>query len=259
MRSLKFRIGGAAAVAFFATALTAADPTLTADLSSKAIEADLAHLTKIVDLAKTKKVGGRVKSASVLLALYAQDQLGGKDGAKMTALRDAALKIAGKAKTSTAVTKDQAGFAADVAALAKVSPAASAGKPIDPKKILEDTKLELHEVMDLFGSSVGGGMNLEKDIQALKKDGVKNAAAAELIGVRTALLADLTLWLPNEKAATGSAKKQWDDYSVDMKKYSLEIAIEAAKGDKADKAKIKTAAGKLDASCTNCHNKFRAD
>lgn len=259
MRSLKFRIGGAAAVALFATAITAADPTLSADLSGKTIEADLAHLTKLVDLAKTKKVGGRVKSASVLLALYAQDQLGGKDGAKMTALRDAALKIAGKAKTSTVVTKDQAAFASEIAALAKVAPASAVGKPIDPKKILEDTKLELHEVMDLFGSSVGGGMNLEKDIQNLKKEGVKSVAAAELVGARTAILADLTLWLPNEKAGSGASKKQWDDYSAEMKKFSLEIATEAAKGDKADKAKIKTAAGKLDASCTNCHNKFRAD
>ncbi len=258
MRSLKSRIVGAAAVAFFATALTAADPTLSADLSGKVIEADLAHLTKLVDLAKTKKVGGRVKSASVLLALYAQDQLGGKDAAKMTALRDAALKIAGKAKTSAAVTKDQAGFAADVAALAKVSGGA-AGKPIDPKKILEETKLELHEVMDLFGSAVGGGMNLEKDIQKIKKEGTTDMAAAQLIGARTALLADLTLWLPNEKAGSGAAKKQWDDYSAEMKKFSLDLAAEAAKGDKADKAKIKTAAGKLDASCTNCHNKFRAD
>ncbi len=258
MRSLKFRIVGAAAVALMATAVVAADPTLSADLSGKAVEADLAHLSKLVDLAKTKKVGGRVKSASVLLALYAQDQLGSKDGAKMTALRDAALKIAGKAKTSTAVTKDQAAFAADVAALAKVSGGA-AGKPIDPKKILEDTKLELHEVMDLFGSSAGGGMNLEKDIQTMKKEGVKSTAAAELVGARTALLADLTLWLPNEKAASGAAKKQWDDYSAEMKKFSLDLANEAAKGTKADLAKLKTAASKLDASCTNCHNKFRAD
>lgn len=258
MRSLKFRIGGAAAVAMLATAVVAADPTLSADLSGKVVEADLAHLGKLVDLAKTKKVGGRVKSASILLALYAQDQMAGKDGAKMAALRDAALKIAGKAKSSTAVTKDVENFKKDVEALAKASGGSADAKPVDIKKIIEDSKLELHEAMDLFGASAGGGMNLEKDIQAMKKDGVKSTAAAELIGARTALLADLTLHLPNEKAA-GAAKKQWDDYTKEMKKFSLEIATEAAKGAKANLAAIKTAAGKLDASCTNCHNKFRAD
>lgn len=259
MRSLKFRMGGAAAVALFATAVAIADSTLPAELSGKAIEADIAHLGKLVDLAKTKKVGGRVKAASVLLALYAQDQLSGKDGAKMTALRDAALKIAGKAKNSAAVTKDIAGFSSDVAALAKLSASASAGKPIELKKMIEETKLDLAEVMDLFSSSAGGGMNLEKDIQAIKKEGVKNVAAAELIGARTAFLAELTLHLPNEKAGSGANKKSWDDYSNEMKKHSLDLATEAAKGAKADLPKMKTSASKLDASCTNCHNKFRAD
>lgn len=257
MRSLKFRLGGAAAIALLATAVVAADPSLSADLSGKAIEADLAHLGKLVDLAKTKKVGGRVKAAAVLLALYSQDQMAGKDGAKMAGLRDAALKFAAKAKSSTVITKDAAGFATDAAALAKAAPAAGA-KAVDLPKIIEETKLELHEVMDLFGSSAGGGMNLEKDIQAIKKNGVTNVAAAELIGARTALLADLTLHMPNDKAG-GANKKAWEDYSKEMKKFSLDLAAEAAKGTKADLAKMKMAASKLDASCTNCHNKFRAD
>ena len=258
MRSLKFRIGGAAAVAMMAAAVVAADPTLSADLGGKAIEADLAHLGKLVDLAKTKKVGGRVKSAAVLLALYSQDQMAGKDGAKMAGLRDAALKFAVKAKSSAAITKDAAAFAADAAALATAAPAAGA-KPVEVKKIIEDSKLELHELMDLFSSAAGGGMNLEKDIQAIKKNGVKDVAAAELIGARTALIADLTLHLPNDKAAGAAGKKQWEDYSKEMKKFALDLAAEAGKGAKGDLAKMKTAAGKLDASCTNCHNKFRAD
>lgn len=252
MRSLKVRLFGAVAVAALAGFAVAAEPILSADLSGKVVEADAAHLNKLVELAKAKKkVGGKVKTTAVLLALYAEDSLGGKDGAKMTALRDEALKIAAKAKTVTEVEKEVAG-------LSKVAPAATVGKSMGIKKIIETTKLDLGEVMDVFGGATGGGMNLEKDIQEIKKTGVKNTAAVELIGARTALLADLTLELPNEKAS-GAMKKDWDNYSKDMKKLALDAAAEAAKGTKADLAKIKATVGKLDAACTNCHNKFRAD
>jgi hypothetical protein len=252
VRSLKLRLLGAAAVACLTAFVTAADPTLSADLSGKTIEADVTHLNKLIELSKTKKVGGRVKSTAVLLALYAEDQLGGKDAAKMATLRDEALKIAAKSKMAATV-------ADAAAALKDIKPAAGAStKPLGAEKIIADTKLELHEAMDLFGSAAGGGMNLEKDIQAIKKNGVSNLPAAELIGARTALLADLTLHMPNDKA-TGANKKAWDDYTKDMKKFALEVATEAAKGKGADLAKIKTSATKLDASCLNCHNKFRAD
>ncbi len=257
MRSMKFRMGGAAAVALMATAIVTAEPVLSAAQSGKVIEADLAHLGKLVDLAKTKRVGGRVKSASVLLALYAQDHLAGKDGAKMAALRDGALKIAGKAKSSSAVTKSAAELATDVAALAKLSAGSGDAKPTDLKKIIEETSLDLMDVMDLFSSSIGGGMNIERDIREMKKDGPKGMDEAYLLAVRTAYISDLTLHLPNEMASSGAGKKSWDGYTMDMKKFSMEIALEAAKGDKGDKDKIKAAAGKLDASCTNCHNKFR--
>ncbi len=252
MRSLKIRLLGAAAVAAMAGMVVAAEPILSADVSGKAIEADTAHLGKLVELAKAKKkVGGRVKSTAVLLAMNADENLAGKDGAKMAALRDAALKIAGKSKTPAEVGPD-------VEALAKL-PAGKAGeKAMGAEKIIAATKLDLAEVMDLFGGATGGGMNLEKDIQAIKKEGVKNLPAAELIGARSAVLAELTIHLPNDKA-TGANKKAWDDYSLDMKKWGQDIAKEAAKGKTADLAKLKMAAGKLDASCTNCHNKFRAD
>ncbi|QEL13169.1 cytochrome c [Limnoglobus roseus] len=252
MRSLKLRILGAAAVAALAGAAIAAEPILSADVGGKAIEADTAHLSKLVELAGKKKVGGRPKATAVLVALYAEDNLGGKDAAKMATLRDEALKIAEKSKTIGTL-------GAEVKALSAVTANPKADvKPMGAQKIIEKTKLDLTEVMDLFGGATAGGMNLEKDIREMKKDGVKNTPAAELLGARSAVLAELTMHLPNDKAG-GANKKVWDGYSMDMKKLSQEIATEAAKGSKANLATIKTTVGKLDAACTNCHNKFRAD
>ncbi|CAN5383631.1 hypothetical protein BH11PLA2_BH11PLA2_07920 [soil metagenome] len=219
---------------------------------AKVIDADTAHLNSLVELAKTKKgIPGRIKATAMLLAVYSQDNLTGKDADKMAAVRAQALKVA-----EAVAKKDTAATASAVAGLKGIAADAKADKK--PAKLAAMHKLDLRELMDLFGASAGGGMNIEKDIRSMKKDGVKDVALAELVGARTAALADLTLELP---PAFGGKKKKddWDRWTKDMKAISVDITAEAAKGAKADMAKLKKLMGGLDGSCTNCHNVFRED
>jgi hypothetical protein len=137
------------------------------------------------------------------------------------------------------------------------SPAASDDKKAaDIPTIIKMTKVDLNGAMELYAGAPAGGMNIEKDLRELKKT-VKNVADAELLATRTAYLSDLTLHLPNDKAA--SKKKDWDDLTAETKKLAVDLATEAGKADKADKKKLSAIASKLDGSCTNCHNKFRDD
>jgi hypothetical protein len=222
-------------------------PALPEGTAAKVIEADMAHLTKLFELAKTKKkLEGRVKSTALLIAAHAQSGLDGKDGAKMAGLRDQAVKVA-----EAAAKRDLA--AAETAAKALGTTTGTAGKPMDLSKT---ARLDLHDIMDLFGGAGGGGMNLEKDIRAGKKE--VTAANAEIIGARVIALADYTLNLPPDFGGK-KTPELWKKWSLEMKQIATDVTVEAAKGPKADLAKLKKLMSGLDGNCTNCHNVFRED
>jgi hypothetical protein len=245
------RLAGTAALA--AALGVAADSTAKAPppaaAAEEAIKADSEHLKSLFELAKTKKkLEGRIKATAMLIAQYSQDNLSGKDADKFAATRAKALEVA------EAITKKNVPAAqAATAQLASVAPDSKADKK--PMKLATMNKLELHEVMDLFGGSTGGGMNIEKDIRDAKKNGPKDAAAAALIGTRTAAIANFTADL-SPMFGGKKTKTDWDKWTTDMKKQATEIADEASKP-KADLAKLKKMFNTLDATCTNCHNVFR--
>ncbi len=246
------RLFGASVLAVLVGVVTAADPALSTATAGKAVEADIAHLNQVIELSKTKKVGGRVKATAMLLAVYAEENLTGKDGAKMATLRAEALKIAVAAQkkdmaTAGTTAKGLTGLKADDTANAKA---------MKIEDLIKKSDLGIGEVMDMFGGSTGGGFNIEKDLREIKKNGVKSTDAVELLGARTAAIAAYTLELRPD-AAKGPAKKDWDNWSMEMKKLSTDLATEAAKGKTADLAKLKKIATSLDANCTNCHNKFK--
>ena len=100
---------------------------------------------------------------------------------------------------------------------------------------------------------------MEKDIRTQMK-GVTDVKQAELIGVRSSVIADYTVHFPNEKATANAGNKaDWAKYTKEMTDLSKQLTDEAAKGDKADKGKLAGVLKRLDANCTNCHNKFRDD
>jgi hypothetical protein len=51
-------------------------------------------LNKLLELSKTKKVGGRMAATAALLAVTTNSQLEGKDAGKMAGLRAGAVKVA---------------------------------------------------------------------------------------------------------------------------------------------------------------------
>ncbi len=242
------RLFGASVLAVLVGVVTAADPALSPATAGKAVEADIAHLNQVIELSKTKKVGGRVKASAMLLAAYAEENLTGKDGAKMATLRAEALKIAVAAQK-----KDMAAAGTAAKGLKGLSADAKAdAKPMKIEDLIKKSDLGIGEVMDMFGGSTGGGFNIEKDLREIKKNGVKSTDAVELLGARTTAIAAYTLEL-RPKGAT----KEWDTWAIEMKKLSTDLATEAAKGKTADLAKLKKIATSLDANCTNCHNKFK--
>ncbi len=242
---MRRRFFGAAAVASlaFLASTTGADP-VPAESYSRTTEADIAHLEALVELAKTKRgIPNRVKATAMLIAGSAQQNL---NDPKMVALRDAALKVAEAAAKKNI-------DAAAIAAL-KNPPAGGDSKPL---KLATMHKIDLADIMNVFGSASAGGLNIEKDIRDLKKPGTKvDPKHAELIGVRTVAIADFALALPPEFNAKNK-KVDWDRWSNDMKSSATELAAEAAKGAKADSETMRKTINKLDASCVNCHNVFR--
>lgn len=232
--------------ALLATPSTAKDP-LPDGTAAKVIAADIEFL-KAGLAEKPDKPGtiARLKGGAMLLALTAQNNLDGKDADKMAGLRAQAIKVA-EALTAKKV--------ADATTLAASLPAATGGDK-KPLKLHEQSKFDLSELMSVFGSAKSGGMNIEADFKAAEK-AIKDPAALEVQAARVALIAQYTLDMPAGTAEGATKRKLWDDLSKDMHKMGLETAAEAAKGAKADAAKLKKLAASINLNCKTCHEKFR--
>lgn len=202
----------------------------------KAITADIAALNKMLNDGKPANTAkGSIKALSLVIAHNANH-------AGNTGVAAAAVKVA-----EAAAKKDWAG----ASSIAKTLADATGGSA--PKDLHNLAKLDLADVMAPFTKA---GLGLEKGI----KDGKKAAPAAdvaELIGVRSAALAEFTLHFPNDKA-TGANAAKWKKYSEDMLTFSKQIVAEAGKS-KADPKAMTKLMSALDSSCASCHSDFRAD
>lgn len=208
------------------------------DVANKAIEADIAFLQKALAKTPEKRAVGTIKATAMLLALNAQTL-------KQTDLRDQALKVA-------AAMADKNYAAAKEAASALKPGKAGTVKEL---KLHEMHKFDLGEVMSIFRNGTVGGLNIEKDIRAQAKS-VTDLNLLETLGTRTALAGEYSLLMPPNEAI-GDRKKKWDDWCKEMTQLGNDIATEAGKGTKADKAALGKKLKALDANCTNCHNVFR--
>lgn len=235
---LRLPVGGTALVAglCFLVASPAVSADLPKDLAQKALAADIAALQKkLDDITAAPSKSGPVRTAKALaltIAAYGDDATKGQAARVLLALSKKDFKGATEAAKGLSSPK------ADAAAV----------KGIEGKYDLED-------VMSPFRIARSGGLNIEKDIRDAIKAGKVEAKDAELIGVRSAVLAHYTLKLPNDKAKTSPAMTQkWERWAKDMATAGKEVGAEAAKG---DTKKVIAALKKLDASCSNCHNDFR--
>ena len=209
----------------------------------KAVTADIAYLQDALKSgAPAKNAVRTIKGVAMQLAAYGE------------ATGDAALTAQAVKVAEAMGKKDYAG--AEEAAKGLSSPKAGA-KPKGPLHTV--AKLSLDDVMSSYRPSKNGGMNMEADIRAAVKSGTIDAKTAELIGVRTAVIADYTTHFPNEKATTNKdLQAQWDKWSKEMGELGKQLADEAGKP-KPDLKAVVGVVKKLDANCVNCHNKFRDD
>ena len=242
--SIRPLVGVCALVALLAVTLSAANPL---PEGNGALAADIAFLQKGLSKEPQKREVTTLKAVAMLVALNAQNNSAGKDAAKMAGVRDAALKVA------EAVTKkDYAGAKNAAAALS----APKSGGEVKAMQLETMHNFDLAELMSSFRKGTVGGLNLEADIKAQGK-AVTNVAAAGVIGGRVALIGDYTLLMPPSEVNDATKKKQWADWSKEMTTISTDIAKEAAKGDKADKAALVKQFKALELNCTACHNVFR--
>jgi hypothetical protein len=229
--------GTALALGLCALSASTAAPNLPKDTYKRAAEADIAALQKLfVDGKPAKGAAGTIKTLSVMIATY-----GGATG-------DAAL-TAQALKVADAAGKKKWDVAEKEAKLLKVGAGGGgAGKGGLHKS------LDLDEIMSPFRIGKSGGLNIEKDLKDAAKAGMIDPKAAEVLGARSAVIAEFTKDFPNDKAKTNAAnKKKWEDYCKSMQDLSQQVAAEGAKGN----GKIGPLLKKLDATCVNCHNDFR--
>lgn len=224
---------------------TAREP-LPAGVTDKLIEGDIAFLQKQLEKGTPEKRAlPTVKATAMLLAVYAQDNMGGANADRMAGLRAAALKVA-----DAVAKKDYA--AAKTAAAGLKDAKGGDKKPIDLSK---QAKINLDEVMSAFRKGTVGGRNIEADLKAQAKSLTDVALAGE-VGGRSAAIAHLSESLA--PAGTSGAKaKQWTDWSKEMKDLGTKLASEAAKDKTADKKKVTELLNKLEKNCTDCHKVFR--
>ena len=234
-------------VTLLVSPIVAKDP-LPTGTASKLIAADIEFLQKGFEKTPTAKgfITG-LKSAAMLLALNAQNNLDGPDGAKMAAIRDTALKIAGAL---------EAGKVADAKKAVETLATASGGDPKKTIKLAEQHNFSLDEAMKVLGPAISGGMNIENDLKPKDVDKtIKDLKKVELYGARIALVGQYSLDLPSNEAV-GEKKKKWDEWSKEMTTLGMAMA-EAAKADKPDLVGLKKKIATLNKNCADCHNVFR--
>lgn len=132
-------------------------------------------------------------------------------------------------------------------------------------------KASLDDVMGLFRLRAKGGLGVGK-AGSVTPDGIeakliglgrKPLAQAQLdkeaddlakAAIATAAIAELALQHAPDKDMGMKKKKDWVDWSKEMRDSAVALA-DAAKAKKPDA--VKTAAAKLNSSCNNCHGVFR--
>lgn len=242
-----------------AGAATAANtPDIPAESYKKAADADIKFLqTRLGELVKKEAAGDKILDGQVKPALGVALLL----GAYADVLGDAALKT-DALKVAEAINGKKF---KDADALAKkLTAKVGTGKPgAMPAPTGIKTETMLMAVMSPTRAASVGGLNLDRDIKDLSKvkDPAKlDPAAVEILGVRSAVINAYGFHHPNDKAKTNDTnKKKWEKWSAESTDLSKKVAVEAAKGAKANEKELRTNLGLLNRTCTECHNIFRDD
>jgi hypothetical protein len=196
-----------------------------------------------------KRAGERARTAAIMIAAYAQQNLSAGNGPQRAALRDAALELAGLIKV-----KEYDKAVKQLEALPTVKADAKAKRE---KLKLAGKAIELDDLMTQFRQSARGGLDIEARLDALgsiaggslpeKELDDLLVRQAYLIAVAAEITADYT---PEDKDKV----KSWQTYAAGMRQHAAALA--AAAKSKDGKAAFR-ALEQLNQVCANCHKDFR--
>jgi hypothetical protein len=252
---IRLLAGGAALVAglLFLSAAPAA-PELPKDAYKKVIEADIAQLQKHLDHIvenlsssprEANRYGPTARGLAMMLAQSAEAT--GDENLKTESL-----------KVAETLSKKQWKEAAEMAKKLSAKPG---GAPLKSGNLHTMHKFNIEEVMSPFRSATVGGLNVEKDIRAIRdRKMMPDAAAVEVLAARVAILNDYAAHFPNDKATVNKAKtEQWEKLTKDSIELAQKLAAEAGKGKSGNQGEITKLVTAIDAKCVQCHKEFRDD
>jgi hypothetical protein len=218
------------------------EPLIPKESFRRAADAEIKFLQKsLAELAAAEKpLQGRInasKSVATLIVRYSEWL--GDD-----ALKSQAIKVVLKLEE-----KDLKGAAEESKSLRK------------PKVDQATLKAALPRVTgDIFAPFRGGtvgGLNIDRDIKDMIKAKARtediDITLAELIGVRSATIIELAAKLPPAVADRKMEQRAWDHWIYATNRTARELAIEAAKGEKADRKELRKLLYTLSARCSDCH------
>lgn len=210
----------------------------------------LNHLTKGVQDAlkgspKAEQVG-KARTAAIMIAACAQQNLNGADGQQRATIRDAALKIA-----QAIDAKDYDAARKLTGELAMLKADAKAKK--EKIKLIDD-HVNMHGLMNQFNHPPEGGWGIHREFYGYQL-GMKGTIPATDLNEKLTLKAyqvAVTADLMSVKVPKMN-NKEWATYTADMRQGALNLvnAVKAKDG----KAGLEAVA-RVTNSCTNCHKVF---
>jgi hypothetical protein len=192
----------------------------------------------------------KARTAAVMIAAYAQQNLDGADGQQRATVRDAALKL-----VDTIQNKKYA----EAIKQADAIPSLAADPKAKKEKItLIGNQIQVADLMQQFKFPPEGGWGIDRKLYGYRlgmKSKIPESDLNEKLAFeayQVAVTTDLLL----ERKNVGDKTKEWQTFAGDLQKAALQLA-EAARAK--DGGSGQDAVVKMTTSCTGCHKAFRAN
>ena len=199
-----------------------------------------------------KKDLKRAKVATMVLGIYAEAGLSGKEAAKMEALQGQAAKV-----LEDLLKEDGAADAKTDAA--KLGTPSGSGAKFDWLKAVWDSDNKEYDkdlAMQLFKSTRAGGLGYEKKIKDFAEKDLTAKDMTEIVNLayKVAMISQAVERIGPTTAMGKKSPENWVKFAKDLQASAVETGDAAAKK---DAKTAKAAIGKMDKACVNCHEVFK--
>lgn len=193
-----------------------------------------------------------VRIQAALIALCAQQQLSGPHAPEMAAVQEAALKLAASVQRRRLNVEQAKKQTETLAGFPGIKAEAASTEPADLTK-----KFSLETVMKVFDKTSKGGDGIEQLLLTLDQQRRPYSPAQmsdQLVAdaYKAVLVAEVARRYQPEKNRTD--REGWEQLCNDMKTNAGQLAQVVKQRDPKE---VKAAIRKLNASCNQCHEKFR--